>query len=150
MKHNIGNSLGFLQVAALVAAGSAIDSNSSIVDMAGFEGVIFVQSITDSVITGVATITVETNDVNSDVGMVAAAGAVASAICAANDDLNDRLLVVDVFQPRQRYVQCVRTSAVANIAYGQMFAIRYGAGKQPIVQAVDVAGFASLSSPASV
>lgn len=136
------------EVGAPVAAGSSIDSNSDRIDMANYEGVVFVQPITDSVDTGVATLTVEQNSADSDSGMAALAGAVATVTSAANDDINGQLLIVDVFRPRERYVQAVRTSATANIAYGNCIAILYGARKMPVADHATVSASASVRSPA--
>lgn len=133
---------------AAIAASDSIDGNSSILDMAGYEGVVFFTTITDSVDTGVATLTVEQNSANSDTGMAALSGAVDTATSAANDDLNGKILVVDVYRPKERYVQAVRTSGTANIAYGEIHAIRYGAKKLPVTADATLAsGGVSVTSP---
>lgn len=120
------------EVNAPIAASSSIDGNSDILDMSTWDGVLFVVAITDSVDTAVATLTVEANTANSDSGMVAITNAAATATSAANDDLNDQLLIVDVYRPTKRYVQAVLTSATANIAYGSTIAIRYRGSKAPV------------------
>ena len=146
---NLLNNIKLDYVAAAVGAGSSIDNDSAIVDTAGFDGVIFYTTITDSVDTGVATLTVEQNTANSGSGMAALAGAVATATSGANDDLNGKLLAVDVYRPRERYVRANRTSATANIAYGECIAILYKGNKMPISQAAaDVADSAVVVSPA--
>lgn len=136
------------EVGAPVAAGSSIDNNSDRIDMAGYEGVIFITPIEDSVDTGVATVTVEQNGADSDSGMAALAGAVATVTSGADDDLNGKLLVVEVHKPRDRYVQAVRASATANIAFGTMTAILYGARKMPVTEHETVAASAAVTSPA--
>ena len=121
------------RVGAGVALASNTDSNSDRLDMAGFDGVLFMCRIDDSVATGVAALGVEQNDADSDSGMAAISGAFASLTCAVNDDINGKYLIVDVFRPRKRYVQGVRTSATANIAFGEIWAIRYaGPPKLPV------------------
>lgn len=144
---NLYDNLDIRYVGAAVGAGSSIDSNSTIIDMQNYDGVIFVTTITDSVDTGVATLTVEQNSANSDTGMAALSGAVASATSAANDDLNGKVLVVDVFKPQKRYVQAVRTSATANIAYGEVQAILYRNRKLPVPAHSTVAARAKVVSP---
>lgn len=138
----------FSEVLAPVAAGSSIDSNSDILDMAGWDGVVFVVPITDSADTGVATLTIEQNTANSATGMAALSGAAATATSAANDDLNNTLLIVDVYRPRERYVQGVVTSTTANIAYGNMIAIQYQGHKAPVTQAASVQASTQVVSPA--
>lgn len=136
------------EVMAPVAAGSSIDQNSDILDMAGFDGVVFIVPITDSAATGVATLTIEQNTANSDTGMAALSGATATATSATNDDLNNKLLIVDLYRPLERYVQGVVTSATANIAYGNMIAVQYKAAKDPITAAASVQASTLVVSPA--
>lgn len=136
------------EVGAPVAAGSSIDNNSDRIDMAGYEGVVFVCAVEDSVDTGVAALTIEQNASDSDSGMAALAGAVATATSAANDDLNNKLLAVDVYRPRERYVQAVRSSTTANIAFGTLIAILYGRKKLPIADHATILASASVTSPA--
>jgi len=147
MSPTLLNTTGPAWLAAAVAAGAAIDDDSAIIDMAGFEGVILMTTIEDSVATGVATLTVEQNAANSSVGMAALAGAVATLTSAANDDLNGQLLAVDVYRPAERYLRVNRASATALIAFGSVIAVRYGARKLP-VDAVSVGALTSVTSPA--
>lgn len=136
------------EVMAPVAAGSSIDQNSDILDMANWDGVVFIVPVTDSVATGVATLTIEQNTANSDTGMAALSGATATATCATNDDLNNELLIVDVYRPRERYVQGVVTSATANIAFGNMIAIQYKGRKPPVTADGSVLQSTLVVSPA--
>lgn len=109
-------------VNAPVTAGASIDDNSTIIDMADYESAVFVVAITDSVDTGVATMTIQGNSANSDSGMTAITGAAATATSAANDDLNGTVLAVEIHNPASRYIQATLTSATANIAYGDTVA----------------------------
>lgn len=129
---NLLNKIGAVWVDAAVAAANNTDSDSSVVDTANFEGVIFLVPIIDSVATGVATLTVSQGDLANGSDMAALSGASDALTCAVNDDINGRLLVVDVYRPRERYVMSTITSTVANIAFGDTIAIRYGARKQPV------------------
>jgi hypothetical protein len=82
----------------------------------------------------VAALTVETNSADSDTGMTAST-AIATATSAANDDLNNgQLLIAELKNVRERYVQGVRTSTTANIAFGEVLAIRYNGKKLPTTQ----------------
>jgi len=128
-----------------VSAGSSIDSNSSRIDMAGYESVMFVAPITDSVATGVATLTVEQNDADSDAGMTAVTDSAATKTSAVDDDINNTALVSELFKPNKRYVQAVRTSATANIAYGSVIAVLVPLRK-PAVQGDTVADSSQVSN----
>ncbi len=119
MFHTLLATLEARWIAAAVAAANNTDSNSSRIDMQDYESALFISTVTDSVATGVATLKVEENDADSDVGMSAIAGASASLTSAANDDINDKLLIVEVRNPSKRYIQAVRTSSAASIAFGE-------------------------------
>lgn len=123
MPHGILDNYELRYVGAAVAAGSSIDNNSSRIDMNGYESVAFFTTITDSVDTGVATLTIEENTADSDSGMAAVSGTGATTTSAANDDLNGTILATELYKPGSRYVQAVRTSATANIAYGEVYAL---------------------------
>jgi hypothetical protein len=147
---NLSKNVKIQEVLAPVSLGSSIDSNSDILDMSGYEGVVFVAVITDSAATGVATLTAQGNTANSDGGMAALTGAVATVTCVTNDDINGKILIVDVRAPRERWVQGVRTSATANIAFGEILAIRYGPRLAPAAASSTTAAAAEVVSPAEV
>lgn len=121
--HGLSSNVEIRVVGAPVAAGSTIDNNSSRIDMTDYESVMFVASITDSVATGVATLVIQENDADSDSGMAAVDGTSATVTCSTNDDVNGTALVSEIYHPAKRYVQATRTSATANIAYGDVIAI---------------------------
>lgn len=146
MSPTLLNTTGPIWAAAAVVAGAAIDNDSDIIDMAEYEGVVFMTTIEDSVDTAVAAMAVEANDADSGVGMAVLAGALATLTCAADDDLNGKILAVDVYRPAQRYLRVKRTSDVANIAFGSVVAIRYGARKLPVDDAA-AGAMTSVTSP---
>lgn len=122
-----------MEAGAPVAAANNTDSNSDRINMANYDSVTFIVPITDSVATGVATLTIEENDSDADPGMTAIPGAVASATCTVNDDLNGKLLAVEVRRPEKKYVQAVLTSATANIAFGNIIAILGEPRTKPVI-----------------
>lgn len=142
--HLITQNLEIREVGAPVAAGAAIDNNSDIIDMANYESVVFVAAITGSVATGVAALTVESNDANADAGMAAVTGAVATVTSGANNDIQGQLLVVEIARPAKRFVQAVRTSATANITFGTVFAI-LKPRRRPVVNDATVSAIARVS-----
>jgi hypothetical protein len=136
------------EVGAPIGAANNTDSNSDIIDMKDYDGVLFVTPVTDSAQNGVATLKVEQDEANADTGMTAATGASATATSAENDDLNDKLLVVDVYRPIERYVQAVRTSSAANIAFGSLIAILYKGRKLPEAEHSTILDAVMAISPA--
>lgn len=145
---NIANDMMFYYCAATDAAALDTDVDGAVVDTAGYDGAIFVTSIEDSVATGVATLKVKQCDTSGGT-YAALSGATATATSAANDDLNTKLLVVDVYRPRERYLKANITSATANIAFGATYAILYKGRKAPVTQlAAEVAQLTVVASPA--
>lgn len=124
LKHSILENVEIRVVGAPVAAALNTDNNSSRIDMQAYESVTFIASITSSVATGVATLKIEENDTDSDSGMAAPAlGAISATKTAVGTELADTALVVETYHPGKRYVQAVRTSATANIAFGHVIAL---------------------------
>lgn len=143
--HLLTQNVEIREVGAPVTAGSSIDNNSDRIDMSEYESVTFLVPIEDSVATGVATATIQGNSADSDTGMAAVDGCVATATCAVNDDLNGTLLVVELRHPMQRYVQLTRTSETANIAYGTVVALLVPRLK-PVTNHSTVSGIAAVSN----
>ncbi len=145
---NLLKNIDIREVGAPVSAATGTDENSDRIDMSGYEGAIFITSITDSVATGVATQTIQQNTVDSDSGMAAVSGGASTVTCVTNDDINDTLLVTAIHKPLERYIQAVRTSATADIAFGSQIVILYGARKTPITQGATVSDNDQVISPA--
>lgn len=145
---NLLTSVSIREVGAPIANALNTDSNSDRIDMANWDGVLFIAPIEDSANTGVATLTVEQNTADSDSGMAALSGAAATKTDAGGDALNGKLLVVDVYRPRERYVQAVRTSTVANIAFGTLIAILYKGRKFPVAEHATILDAVLVASPA--
>lgn len=147
---NLWNNIEIREVGAPTALANNTDNNSDRIDMANHQGVIFVAVVDDSVATGVATLKIEQNTTDSDSGMAALTGTTATATCAVNDDLNGKVLIAGVDTPRERYVQAVRTSATANIAFGSVIAILYGKRVKGVTDGASVLDSAYAVSPAEV
>lgn len=134
---------------APIGVSASIDSNSDILDMSGWDGVCFIIPVEDSVQNGIATITGEQSEADSDTDMTALSGATATATCTTSDDLDNMLLILDIYRPLKRYVQIALTSSAANIAYGTGIAIRYTGSKLPITaDSTTVLDATSVFSPA--
>lgn len=134
MHLNLSRNVKISEVLTPIALANNTDQNTDRMDMQGWDGVVFIIPVTDSVDTGVAAITGEQSEADADGAMAALSGAIATAISAANDDLNNQLLILDIYRPQERYVQCAVTSLTANIAFGTGIAIQYSGRKFPITQ----------------
>lgn len=143
-KNLLGN-VKITRVLAAVADGQAA-SASDILDMEGFEGVLFIAKVADVTNGSVLTLAAQQNTLNSASGMATLDGSVTYTADAT--DADDDLLVLDVFKPRERYVRAVFTSATQNAVKDGVIAIQYGARKVPITQGSTVLDSDTLISPA--
>lgn len=141
---NLSKNVLIKEVAAGIAAADNTDTNTDRIDMSGWDGVVFITPVVLSVATGVATLTVEQNTIDSDTGMKALTGAVATKTSATANTL----LVVDVYRPTERYVQGVITSGTANVTFGNTIAILYKGSKAPVTADASVANSALVFGPA--
>ena len=147
MPSHLIDCIKYQEISAPLSAGTA-DTDSDILDTQGSDGVMFIVPITDCVDTGVLTLTMEHSATNSAGAMVATA-ATTAVTSAANDDLNDKAVILDVQRPVNRYVRLNFVSSVANIATGTVSAILYKLRDEPTTQGADVAGSAKFVNPAT-
>jgi hypothetical protein len=128
-----------------VAAGVATtDVTSDIVDMAGFDGVLFLVlwgTITD----GTPLVRVQSG---AAANMSDAADLAGTSVVAAITDDN-KLSIVDVVSISERYVRCVvtRGGATGAVVDG-ILAIKYRAKNEPVTQTADVAAIERHVAPA--
>lgn len=130
--------------AAAAAAQTAV--NSSIIDMQGFDGVLFLAMTGDVSDTSVLTLKAEQNTANSTSGMAALGGAATFTAGATSAD--NKVLALDVFKPTERYLRAVLTRGTANAAVDGIIAIQYGAQNKPTAHDVSVIASALLNDPA--
>ena len=118
------------QVLGYFAAGTT-KRTSTILDMSGYEGVVFVAGLGTTIENGTVDVFVEQNTINSTSGMARLAGQTAHTITAANAALTQAAIVVDVVKPKERYLQCNITPAVSNAVILGIVAIRYKGKVKP-------------------
>lgn len=125
----------FTRVSAAAAAGQT-DVASSILDMAGFDGVLFVALLGDVTDTSVLTLTAQQNTANSTSGMAALTGT--ATFTAGASDADSKAMILDVIRPVERYVRAVLSRGTANAAVDGILAIQYRAGTKPCTQDASV------------
>ena len=97
------------------------DVDGDAVDMAGFDGVTFVGLTGAITTTGTVTLAAEQSTEAAD-NFVALADVTAQAAAAAD---SNKVLVLDVYRPNERYVRPTITRATADSVYGGTIAIQY-------------------------
>jgi len=141
------NNVKITRVLAAVSDGQAA-SATDILDMSGFEGVMFIAKVADVTSGSVLTLQVQQDALNGAGSMANLTGAVATYTAGATD-ADDDLLVVDVYKPEKQYVRAVLTSATQNAVKDGVIAIQYGpVRKVPITQGSTVLASAFVASPA--
>jgi hypothetical protein len=110
------------------AAGTT-DVVSAIVDMAGYEGVMFVTSFGTAAVDN--QMYAQQNTANSTSGMAALEGTnVLSGASPSNEDV-----WIDIYKPRERYIQ-VTVEPNTSSTVESIWAFQYGARTQPCVNSV--------------
>jgi hypothetical protein len=106
--------------------------NATIIDMAGFESVLFVITL-GSIATGAAIVfRVE----ESNAADLTGAADLAGSGLAIADDADEGIRFIDVVRPRKRYVRLVCARGTANSACSAI-AIQYGAKQGPTTHQAD-------------
>jgi hypothetical protein len=130
MTNRVYENIKVEKVEAATAAGTtAIES--AIVDLSEYEGVAFVVSAGAITSGGVQSIKVEVGD-DSALSDAADSGV---AIAVADDD-DSQSFLLDYAKSGKRYARCTISRATQNSAWGEIYALRYGAGKLPVVNTV--------------
>jgi len=112
------------------------------VDMANWDGVEFAGSLGTYGTTSFATLKAQVS--TSTTSWTDLTGATASSTAG----VDDKLLIVDVFRPRQRYVRPFLTQHGTGGEYGGTIASQYGARKLPVTHAsTTLAAAAVLTVP---
>lgn len=121
---------------AAVAAQTAIDS--SVLDMSGYEGCMFIALLGDVTTSCVLTLTAKGNTANSTSSPAPVTQKATTPLTAGATDSDSMALVVDVFKPPLRYLFANLTRTAANAVVGGIIAIQYGAHNKPTTQDASV------------
>lgn len=119
---------------------------STIIDMDGWDGVIFAAILGTTIEAGTVDVFVEQNVDNSTTGMARLATTTAYTVPTTPAALT--AIEVDVYKPRERYLQANITPATQNAVICGMVAIQYKGHNCPATQAATVVKTTRLVSPA--
>lgn len=126
-----------------VAAGTS-DQNSSVVDMQNFDGVLFIAKFGTLTATQVTQIKAQQGQ-QSDLSD--AADLVGTLVGPMADADSNKMLLLDIYRPRERYVRCVVDRGTANAVIDSVVAVKYKGRKLPIAQGSTVAASEIHNSP---
>lgn len=135
-----------------VVAGAAVAAQtevlSSVLDMQGWSGVMFVALLGDVTDTSVLTLTAKGNSANSTSSPTPVTqGAATFTAGASNAD--SKALIVDVYDPVLRYAFASLTRTVANAVVGGVIAIQYQPDSKPTSQDASVIASALVAGVAA-
>jgi len=119
-------------------------TTSDEVDMAGFDSVAFIVSIGAITATGTVTVHAE-QDVITGMGGAADLAGSAQAYTAAD---SNKLLILEINRPLERFVRCICVRAVANAVLNGIYAVKRQSKNRPVTQCPTVVASKILLSPA--
>ena len=122
---------------AYVAGSSAAATTevlSTVLDMTGYDGVMFVALLGDVTATSVLTLTAKGNTANSTSSPTPVTQKATAAFTAGATDADSAALIVDVYDPALRYIFASLTRTVANAVVNGIVAIQYKAEYRPTTQ----------------
>ncbi len=125
-----------------VAAGQATNSGED-VDMANFEGVLFILAMGTLTGPGIITMHAEQSAVGGGAGYADIEG---TAVAAVTSD-DDKLLLLEVKKQGDRYIRPVVITSGGNGVIDGVIAVKYGSRVQPVTQPADVANSELHVSP---
>lgn len=118
------------QVLGYYAAGQT-KRTSDIIDMAGYEGCLFIAELGTVLENGTIDVFVEQNSSNTTVGMARLATTTVHTVTAADAALAKSCIIVDVYKPKEQFLQCNITPATQNAVILGITAIRYETRSAP-------------------
>lgn len=106
---------------------------SAVIDMSGYDGVVFLTSSGTILATGTAIAKAQQDVV---VGMGAAADLLGTGQSFIDSDDN-KSVALDIKRPLERFLRLAITRATANSDWGPIWALQYRARSLPVVQGLD-------------
>ena len=129
---NLLNNCNIIRVSAGGAgSASATPTKGSIIDMQGWEGVMFLAEMGDVLNTADVDLRVAGADVN-DTGQMALLVGEAGGVADATS-FDDKVVALDVFKPRQQFLEVQLFHQTADAPFDSILAIQYRGGEMPTV-----------------
>jgi len=127
-------------------AASATPTKGTILDMAGFESVMFIAEMGNVLTTSVVSLRAAQGIANDTAQMALLAGS--SGGVAGASDMDDKCIVLDVVKPNERYIEVQLFHVTADGPFDSILAIQYGAANVPVTQGSTVYDSDTLANPA--
>lgn len=134
---NLSKDCKITVVEAAATAGTS-DLTTDVLDMTGFEGVMFIALTGDVTAASELTLTVKGNSANSVSSPTPVTQKATTTFTAGASDADSKVIMVDVYRPTLRYQFAVLSRAAQNAVIGGIIAIQYGAHNKPTSQHASV------------
>lgn len=134
---NLSKDIKVTVVEAAAAAGQTA-LTSDVLDMSGFDGVIFIALTGDVTSGSVLSLVAKGNTANSVSSPTPITQATATYTAASASDSDSKVLMVDVYRPPLRYIFASLTRTTQDAVIGGIIAIQYTAAKKPTSQDASV------------
>lgn len=126
-----------ITVVEAAAAAAQTELVSDVLDMSGYEGVMFIALLGDVTSGSVLTLTAKGNSANS-VSSPSPVSQGNATFTAGASDADSKILMVDVYKPPLRYMFSSLTRTTQDAIVGGVIAIQYCARTKPTTQAASV------------
>lgn len=140
---NLSKNVQITRVMNGVVAGTDDTQSGTVLDMANWDGVVFIGLIGAITATGTATLQAQQGTLANGSDMATLTGDVDYTA----DDGN-KAAVLDVYRPQERYVRAQIVRATANVVIDGVIAIQYKGRKGPVTNGATVVGTTLAVSPA--
>jgi len=127
-----------ITVVEAAAAAAQTELVTDVLDMSGYEGVMFIALTGDVTTASVLTLTVKGNSANSVSSPTPVTQKATDAFTADGTSADSKVLMVDVYKPALQYVFGSLTRTTADAIVGGIIAIQYNARTKPTTQAASV------------
>ena len=129
-----------IKVSVVEAAGAAAqtDLTTDVLDMSGYEGVLFIALLGDVTSGSVLTLTAKGNSANSVSSPTPITQKATGAFTAGATSADSKVIMVDVYKPTLRYLFAVLSRTTQDAIVGGIIAIQYGAHAKPTAQDASV------------
>lgn len=123
-----------ITVVEAAATAATTELVTDVLDMSGYDGVMFIALTGDVTTNSVLTLTVKANSANSVSSPTPITQKATDAFTAGATDADSKVLAVDLYKPTLRYVFASLTRTAANAVIGGIIAIQYQAKDMPTSQ----------------
>lgn len=125
-----------IKITVVEAAATAAQTElvTDVLDMQGYEGVMFIALTGDVTTSCDLTLTAKGNSANSTSSPTPVTQKATTTFTAGATNADSKVLMVDVYKPTLRYMFGSLTRTTANAVVGGIIAIQYGARNKPTSQ----------------